>query len=200
MNVYATRKPEFYTPYLDRFVNISSPILDVGAGHGLFLELARSKGIDGYGVDNDPNEVEVCVKKGLNVIQHDLINPMDMYADNFFEGVHFGQVIEHITKPAQLMAISEIYRVLKPGKTLLITSPSRFNEEEWGYQHISLLTISELVSMLRNAGFIDIDTKSINYCMPNKQIPERLLTYIWETYQPDILSQSASAVCKKPSV
>lgn len=196
--VYSERQPEYYETFLRRYRPLEGPLLDLGAGYGLLLEHARSKGLEVYGVEIDPFRAKICTDKGLNVIVHDLGKPLTMFQDNFFGVVYLGQVIEHMPYRDHDMVLSEAMRVLKPGGQLQITSPGRYNESEWAPDHCGLLTLSELVSKLEKIGFVEIETKKVNYLQPNKQIPEPLLRYIWETYQPDILSASASAMCRKP--
>lgn len=197
-DVYENRPPEFYEPYLKRFRNLQSPILDMGAGYGLFLQYAQSKGFEGVGLEVDPFRIEECTKRGVKACLHDLAEPMAMFEDNYFGGIYFGQVIEHLTYPVQKIALREAFRVLKPGHELIVTSPGKFEQSEWSPDHCGLLTIHELRVMLAEVGFVEINTKIGNYLRPDAQIPKQLLEYIWQTYQPDILSSTASAVCRKP--
>ena len=48
-----------------------SDVLDVGCGRGEFLELLREKGIRARGLDLNPEMVEVCRARGLDVTSAD---------------------------------------------------------------------------------------------------------------------------------
>jgi len=51
------------------------------------------------------------------------------FKDNIFDLVTCSEVLEHIAEPKK--ALKEMYRVLKPGGRLLISTPNRFAAEFW---------------------------------------------------------------------
>lgn len=194
--VYASRKPEWYSPYLDRLGDAEPPLLELGAGHGLLLELARSRGIAACGVEVRPERVAICRAKGLFVDQHDLREPLN-FADSSFGMIYSGQVIEHVPPDGQRMMLREAFRVLRPGGKFLINSPNRNHEaSRLQRDHDYLLTIAELVALLRDAGFSNIDL-SPNFPQSVPEIPAAELKQIWRQYMPDLLAESASALCIK---
>jgi SAM-dependent methyltransferase len=52
---------------------------------------------------------------------HDLNEPLDIFADRSFDTVILSDVLEHLTRPAQVL--SEIARVLRPGGYLIMNVP-----------------------------------------------------------------------------
>jgi SAM-dependent methyltransferase len=194
--VYLARKPEFYASYLDRFERLDPPLLELGAGHGLFLTLAAQRGIEACGVEILKDRVEICKEKGLDVLEHDLGQPLP-YADASFGMIYCGQVIEHMVPDAQRVMLREAFRVLRPGGQFQLRSPCRHHEPSRlmpGHDH--LLTPSELRAMLQEAGFDDI-RMDLNYPQDVPEIPKKVLADIWRRYSPDLLSQTASALCFK---
>ena len=52
------------------WIGQGSRVLDLGCGDGAFLaELQRSKGVTGYGIEIDPDNIVACLARGVNVIQ-----------------------------------------------------------------------------------------------------------------------------------
>jgi len=193
--VYQQRKKEWYTPYLERFKPLSSPFLELGAGHGLLLELAVSRGLDVRGVEYESSRVELCQSKGLNVIQHDLAHPLP-YADGTFANIYCGQVIEHVPPAVQRMLVSEAYRVLQVGGQFQICSPCRHVDEARKQPgHDYLLTPRELRQLLEAAGFREV--RSLDHPQKVPDLPPEVVMDIWRRYRPDLLSESASAMCIK---
>ncbi|GEP61974.1 class I SAM-dependent methyltransferase [Reyranella soli] len=193
--IYRQRTPDWYAPYLARFNPLEGPFLELGAGHGLLLELVRSRGIEGHGVEYVKSRVDLCVSKGLNVRQHDLANRLP-YEDERFSCIYCGQVIEHCPAPTQRMIVQEAFRVLKAGGQLFITSPCRHHEESrLQKDHEHLLTPTELKALIEEAGFSRITPTNRPQNIP--EIPPDVVKDIWARYQPDILSETANAFCIK---
>jgi SAM-dependent methyltransferase len=193
--VYSQRKKEWYAPYLKRFRPLASPFLELGAGHGLLLELAKSQGLTVFGVEYEADRVSLCQSKGLDVVQHDLANRLP-YDDDTFANIYCGQVIEHVPPSTQAMLVAEAYRVLRPGGQFQICSPCRHHEASRRQRgHDFLLTPRELQELLRYAGFRDI--QSIDFPQNFDDLPPDVVADIWRRYRPEILSETASALCLK---
>lgn len=195
-SVYENRLPSYYEPYLRRFRPLSPPLLELGSGFGLLLELATSMSIECYGLEFDANRVTLCKAKGLNVQQRDLGEAFP-FENNTFGAIYCGQVIEHMNPIAQKVMLREAFRVLRPGGQFQLCSPCRHNESARLQKgHDYLLTPSELNAMLGQAGFAEIDL-SINFPQNIPEIPPEELKRIWKLYQPDLLSATANAMCRK---
>lgn len=91
-------------------------ILDVGASNGEFLYHLKKRGADTYGVEINTKTANAALKLGLKIFVGFLEDAK--YADNFFDIVHLGDILEHVTDPRKLLM--ECRRVLKPGGTLII--------------------------------------------------------------------------------
>ena len=59
----------FYLPYLEQ----SHRVLDIGCGHGEFLEMLTAAGHEAVGMDIDPGMVAACRAKGLDVTEADVL-------------------------------------------------------------------------------------------------------------------------------
>jgi SAM-dependent methyltransferase len=94
-------------------------ILDYGAGTGALVARLRSHGYDAEGVEfaADARDYSASQRKIL------LRDNLEFAPDNHYQVITMIEVIEHLTDlPGTL---SELYRVLAPGGTLLVTTPSR---------------------------------------------------------------------------
>ncbi len=76
-----------------------SDVLDVGCGRGEFLELLREKGIRARGLDLNPEMVEVCRARGLDVTNADARGYLRSVPDDSLGGLIAVQVIEHLEPP-----------------------------------------------------------------------------------------------------
>ena len=91
-------------------------ILDVGASNGEFLYLLKNIGADTYGVEINTKTANAALKLGLNIFTGFLEEAN--YRDDFFDIVHLGDILEHVTNPRALLA--ECRRVLRPGGILIV--------------------------------------------------------------------------------
>jgi 2-polyprenyl-3-methyl-5-hydroxy-6-metoxy-1,4-benzoquinol methylase len=138
-------------------------LLDVGCGHGAFLQLAREAGWTVRGVDFDPAAVATAQASGLDVA----CGPVSVLplSDPPSDYITLSHVIEHVHDPLALL--QEIFLRLKPGGQVWIETPSvdalghaRFGRHWRGLEvprHLVLFNESGLRLLLLQAGFVDIE-------------------------------------------
>ena len=142
----------------------NSSILDLGCGRGEFLNEFINNGMEGHGIDISDFAIEFCPKAKINVI--DIEKEKIPYLDNTFDVVYSKSFVERFYYPEKVF--NEIYRVLKPGGTIITLTP------EWQYIYLSFfedfthrtpftnLSLREIQEM---SGFKDIEVESF------KQLP-----------------------------
>ena len=120
--------------------------------------------MEGHGIDISDFAIEFCPKAKINVI--DIEKEKIPYLDNTFDVVYSKSFVEHFYYPEKIF--NEIYRVLKPGGTIITLTP------EWQYIYLSFfedfthrtpftnLSLREIQEM---SGFKDIEVESF------KQLP-----------------------------
>jgi O-antigen chain-terminating methyltransferase len=84
----------------ERYVDLLAEhpdIVDLGCGRGELLELLRARDIACRGVDIDPDMVERCREKGLDVVQSDISSWLAKQRDESIGAVVAAQVVEHLT-------------------------------------------------------------------------------------------------------
>ncbi len=65
-----------------------SHVLDVGCGDGVMLDYLQSaQGCTGYGIEIADDKVLASLQRGINVIQQDMENGLDMFGDQAFDTV-----------------------------------------------------------------------------------------------------------------
>lgn len=96
-------------------------ILDVGCGCGRLMEDLKKYG-EVFGFDIAPEALSFCSQRGLtNLARADLDKPLP-YEDSSFDLIIALDVLEHVEK--DLFALSEIYRILRPGGFFLLSVPA----------------------------------------------------------------------------
>ncbi len=123
-------------------------ILSVGCGTGAELEHIGQFG-EVTGIDIDPEVVQFCRAKGLNVVQMNLLDLS--FAAETFDIVVAMDVLEHIKEDYK--ALEKLEHVLKKNGLLLITVPalqclwSSF-DEEGEFPHVRRYTKKSLLSLI----------------------------------------------------
>ncbi len=123
MNMYDTLKRihTFYDELLTENIQ-GKKVLDAGCGTGFFSQKAAERGALVTSMDLGENLLAQVAKKcdSTRVVGSILEMPFE---NNTFDIVVSSEVIEHI--PTPLKAIDEIHRVLKPGGTLVLSTPNK---------------------------------------------------------------------------
>ncbi|HXG27977.1 MAG TPA: methionine biosynthesis protein MetW [Nevskiales bacterium] len=95
-------------------------VLDLGCGDGTLLHyLQATRGVTGYGIEIDPDEVVGCIRKGVNVIQADLDAGLAQFENDSFDYVVMSEALQVVQRPDLLM--DEILRV---GHECIVTFPN----------------------------------------------------------------------------
>jgi methionine biosynthesis protein MetW len=97
-----------------KLVPPGSRVLDLGCGDGALLDfLQRHRGCSGYGIEIDDANVLACVKRGVNVIQLNLDQGLNVFEDGSFDVVLQIDTLQHL-RNAEWM-LRETVRVGKVG-------------------------------------------------------------------------------------
>jgi|TARA_R110000822_G_scaffold45999_3_gene122695 2-polyprenyl-3-methyl-5-hydroxy-6-metoxy-1,4-benzoquinol methylase len=107
--------------------NGAGSLLDVGAGTGDFLKIAKEKGWEVYGMEPNPNALKLANKKGIN-----LKSSLKDFAGKQFDVITLWHVLEHV--PNLEETISELSNLVKPNGTLIIAVPNfkSFDAKHYG--------------------------------------------------------------------
>lgn len=135
---------------VQKFQPSKGEILDIGAGTGDFLVVAKQNGWNVTGIEPSPKAKEIAKGKGV-VFAEDLAS-IPTYSKDVITMWH---VLEHV--PNVQAQIAELKRILKPGGTLIVAVPNykshdaQFYKEYWAAYdvprhlwHFSKISIQKL--------------------------------------------------------
>jgi predicted RNA methylase len=71
--------------FIGDWIKENSRVLDLGCGDGSLLETLSNKNqVRGYGLEIDPDSISQCIGRGVNVIEQDLNEGLENFADASF--------------------------------------------------------------------------------------------------------------------
>ncbi len=92
------------------FIEENSRVLDLGCGEGeLLSHLQETKNINGYGIEKDQEAIEECIRRGVNVIEHDLNLGLDRFPNDSFDIVVMTETLQALESPRTLL--KELLRI-----------------------------------------------------------------------------------------
>ena len=175
------------------------PILDLGAGLGLFVEACKRYGLQCIGLEGSEYAVEAARRRyPIEIYRHHLSQPF-FFKDESFSVVMCNQTIEHVSNETAKFLLQESYRVLRQGGVMIINSPCRYDSvQRKEITHINLYTPSSLRRDVLAAGFA-------RYLPKNHPRPflgkNRLATYmarlLFRLFPADSLSATANCLAYK---
>lgn len=131
---YDSRK-QMHWPELDKMlaeVKSGQKVLDIGCGTGRVCVQLEEKGIDYFGIDISEAEIALA-KKACPKGDFQTGSMMNLpYKNEEFDVVFHIAVLHHLlTKPERAKAVSEAFRVLKPGGQLNIMVMGLWQKKYW---------------------------------------------------------------------
>ncbi len=117
MNTLALR-PEHHL--IAAWIDDGARVLDLGCGDGAFLAALREeKGVTGYGIEIDPDNIVACLERGVNVIHSNLDQGLNDFDENYFDYVVMTQTVQAMRYP-----LSTIGDILRIGREGIVTFPN----------------------------------------------------------------------------
>lgn len=154
-------------------------VIDIGCGEGAFLDLARDKGFETYGVELNRVAAAVAEKRG-----HAMIHKMmeDISLDEVGGGVDLltlFQVVEHVSSPADF--VRDASRLVKPGGLVVVGVPSEkrmlgllhHDPANWPPHHVSRWRISDFQKLAERTGLKLVEAK-------HDKLYGRAISWAWE--------------------
>ena len=98
----------------------NSRVLDVGCGDGTLMKfLSKEKNIDVRGLELNEENVEICISKGLSVIEGNAETELGQFPDKSFDYVILSQTLQAFYNP-----VSVLDHLLRIGKASVVSIPN----------------------------------------------------------------------------
>ena len=180
------------------WIKPGSRLLDLGCGDGsLLADQTKNHSIRGYGLEIDSQSIEDCIARGVNVIEQDLNNSLDNFADQSFDTVIMTQALQAMRHPH--LVLDEMLRI---GNECIITFPNfgswrtraylafrgrmpvtkQLAYEWYDTPNIHFFTYSDFEALCRERNINVLHRKFIA-----EQFPDNLLKSLW----PNLFTETA---------
>lgn len=105
---------------IESLIKPDSTVLDIGCGEGeLLANLTMDKNVKGEGIELSEDLILACINRGLSIVQHNVEEGMETYADNSFDYVILSQTVQTVKNPEQVF--TELLRI---GKKVIVSFPN----------------------------------------------------------------------------
>jgi methionine biosynthesis protein MetW len=105
---------------IQQWIEPDMRVLDLGCGDGSFLaHLKSEKNIFDCGLEIDPDNINLCLRAGVNVIEQDMNKSLANFRSDSFDTVLLAQTLQTVERPDIL--VEEMLRI---GKKCIITFPN----------------------------------------------------------------------------
>ncbi len=143
---------------LASMVEPGSRVLDVGCGDGSLLRLlAEKRSVDARGIELSQSGVNLCVAKGLSVIQGDADTDLVYYPDGSFDYVILSQTLQAMRQPRVVLE-----HMLRIGRRAIVSFPN------FGHWKIRLqLLATGRMPVTKNLAYTWYETPNIHFCTIN---------------------------------
>lgn len=140
---------------IQNWIKQNSRVLDLGCGDGTLLKfLIDHKQVKGYGLEIDPQQINSCIDKGLNVIEQNLDQGLGNFTDKSFDTVIMTQALQTLHFPH--LVLDEMLRV---GKECIVTFPNFGHwKARWHLFTRGRMPVSDLLP------YEWYDTPNIHFC------------------------------------
>ena len=106
--------------FIANIIEKNSTVLDVGCDDGTLMEfLRKNKNVNIRGIEISKEKVQICIAKGLTVIEGNAELDLKQFPKNSFDYVVLGQTLQAFINPE--IVIKELLRV---GKKAIVTIPN----------------------------------------------------------------------------
>lgn len=103
-----------------RWIQPGERVIDLGCGDGSLLKfLQEEKGVQGYGVELDPEKVTACIRNGVDVLQFDLEQGLSGFETDFFDHVIMSLSLQTVRHTVPLLK-----EMLRVGHEAVVSFPN----------------------------------------------------------------------------
>ena len=118
-NIFFEQRIDYFLKY-----TFGRSLLDIGCGDGIFLERARERGFEVYGVEPSKEASSIGLSNDLEIF-HGTLNTFICQNDKLFDVVHLKNVLEHVNNPIHVL--EQCRELLREDGILYIEVPNDYN-------------------------------------------------------------------------
>ena len=168
---------ERHSEYLE-ILGTRARVVDLGCGRGELLELLGEAGVSAYGVDLDPDNVAVCLEKGLEIFEGDAVVHLEGLEGSSLDGIVASHVIEHLETASLWRLIAAAAEALAEGGVLLLETPNpeslvagsiNFHRDP---THVRPVHPDTLAFLAESAGFRTAEIRRLAPVPPDERLPQ----------------------------
>lgn len=144
------------------------PVMDIGCGRGEWLGLLKRAGIEAFGVDINPVQIEAAKEKGLDLRIGDALKSLGDMENDSLAMISAHHLVEHLPFDAVAWIAREAQRVLAPGGVLLVETPNTRNvlvgatTFHTDPTHLKPMPEQVLTVLFETAGFYPVEVRALN--------------------------------------
>jgi SAM-dependent methyltransferase len=153
-------------------------VVDLGCGRGELIELLGEQGVSAYGVEIDPDFVELLRERGVEVVVQDAVAHLDSLEPGAVDAVVASHLIEHLGAPALTRLVTLAAEKLPESGVLILETPNpeslvagsvNFHRD---LTHVRPIHPDTLVFLCESAGFAEVDVRRLMPVPENERLPK----------------------------
>jgi SAM-dependent methyltransferase len=154
-----------------------SRVVDLGCGRGELVALLNESGVPAYGVEIDPDFVELLREKGIEVVTEDAVAHLAGLEAGAVDGIVGSHLIEHLLATSVARLVSLAAEKLADGGILILETPNpesvvagsvNFHRD---LTHVRPIHPDTLAFLCESAGFSDVEVRRLSPVPEDQRLP-----------------------------
>jgi SAM-dependent methyltransferase len=151
--------------------------VDLGCGRGELLELMRDAGVPAYGVDTEPDFVDLVAEKGLEVRREDAVAHVEGLAPGDVDAIVASHLVEHLPPAVAARLVAAAAEALPEGGLLILETPNpeslvagsiNFHRDP---THLRPVHPDTLAFLCESAGFSEVEVLRLSPVPDPERLP-----------------------------
>jgi SAM-dependent methyltransferase len=152
-------------------------VVDLGCGRGELVALLNEEGVSAYGVEVDPDFIELLREMGVEVVGQDAVAHLAGLEAGAVDAIVCSHLIEHLPPTAVVQLVSLAAEKLADGGTLIVETPNpesvlagsvNFHRD---LTHIRPIHPDTLAFLCESAGFSDVEVRRLSPVPQDERLP-----------------------------